>query len=216
MKIDAYLRTVSDPHPRWETIFDPWHPVPEDRHRPGGNRPGIGQRHGVEIYLADRSGGSFDWWISYAFSSIEDEIDGIDTPRFLNQPHSFTASASWRPGPKWSLTGIFTYHTGWPTTAVSAGPVQGPDGEWRLSYDIGPFYQEFLNDYFRLDFRASRTSRVGKKGRLTFFIDVQNLSDRENQRGIAIADPDYSWTQEGGRQSPFPKKTGFRSFHPSV
>ena len=91
-------------------------------------------------------------------------------------------------------------------TAVSAWPVQLPTGEWTLSYDVGPFYQELLDDYFRFDFRASRTSRVGQKGRLTFFIDVQNLSNRENQRGIAIADPDYNWTQESGWVVSFPEE----------
>jgi hypothetical protein len=205
-KIDAYLRTVSDPHPRWETIFDPWHPVPEFATDLAEIAPDSVTANGLELYLARRNGGSFDWWLSYVYSSIEDEINGVDTPRFLNQPHSFTASATWRPGPKWSLTGVFHYHTGWPTTAVTAWPVQDPDGDWRLSYDIGPFYQEFLDDYFRIDLRASRTSRVGRHGQLTFFIDVQNLSDRENQRGIAIADPDYYYTAENGWVITFPEE----------
>ena len=78
-----------------------------------------------------------------------------------------------------------------------------------LSYDIGPFYQEFLDDYVRLDLRASRTSRVGKKGALTFFIDVQNLTDNDNLRGIAIADPDYSWSEATGYVITFPEEYWF-------
>jgi len=206
VKIDAYLRTVSDPHPRWETIFDTWHPVPEIGTDLAEIAPESVTANGLEVYLTRRNGGSFDWWLSYVYSSIEDEIDGVDTPRYLNQPHSFTASATWRPGPKWSLTGVFNYHTGWPTTAISAWPVQDPDGDWRLSYDIGPFYQEFMDDYFRIDLRASRTSRVGRNGQLTFFIDVQNLSDRENQRGIAIADPEYYYSAESGLVVTFPEE----------
>ena len=206
LKIDAYFRTVSDPHPRWETIFDSWHPLPEVATDLAEIAPESVNARGLEVYLADRSGGSFDWWVSYVYSSIEDEIDGIETPRYLNQPHSLTASASWRPGPKWSLTGVVKYHTGWPTTAVSAWLGQRPDGEWALAYDIGPFYQEFLDDYFRFDFRASRTSRLGEKGQLTFFIDIQNLSDRDNQRGIAIADPDYDYSAETGWIITFPRE----------
>jgi hypothetical protein len=133
----------------------------------------------------------------------------VDTPRFLNQPHAVTASAIWRPGPKWSLAGVLHYHTGWPTTAVSAWPVQEPDGNWRLSYDVGPFYQESLDDYMRLDLRASRTSRVGKRGSLTFFIDVQNLTNHDNLRGIAIADPDYYWSDEIGHVITFPEEYWF-------
>ena len=206
LKVDAYARTVTDPHTRWETIFDPWHPVPEVATDLSEIAPEEVNARGIEIYLADRASGKTDWWISYAYTSIEDEISGVETPRFLNQPHALTASLTWRPGPKWSLTGVFNYHTGWPTTAVSARPVQDPDGSWRLSYDVGPFYQEYLDDYFRLDFRASRTSKVGRKGRLTFFIDVQNLTDRENVRGIAIADPDYLYSEATGWYATFPEE----------
>jgi hypothetical protein len=205
-RVDAYLREVSDPHPRWETLFDPWHPLPEVATDLTKIEPESVSARGVEVYLASRRGGSFDWWLTYVYSSIEDELDGIDTPRFLNQPHSITASASWRPGPKWSLTGVFNYHTGWPTTAVEAWPVPAPDGWWTLTYDVGPFYQETLDDYWRFDFRASRTSRVGRNGRLTFFIDVQNLTDRENVRGIAIADPDFWYNEATGWTVSFPEE----------
>ncbi len=204
LRVDAYLREVSDPHPRWETIFSVFSPVPEISIDLAKIAPESASAHGVELYLARRGGGSFDWWVSYAYSSIEDRINGVDTPRFVDQPHAFTASASWRPGPKWSLTGVFAYHTGWPTTAVQAYLVAGPDGEQLLSYDVGPFYQERLSDYYRIDVRASRTSRVGKRGQLTFFIDVQNLTNRENEAGIEISDPWYHYDPETGTAVTFP------------
>ncbi len=204
LKVDAYLRRVSDPHPRWETIFNSFNPIPEVAIDLAMISPESVNAHGAEFYLASRRGGSFEWWLSYVYSSIEDVLDGVDTPRFVNQPHSLTASASWRPGPKWSLTGVLNYHTGWPATAVTAWPVPGPDGNLRLSYDVGPFYQEFLEDYLRVDFRASRTSRIGRRGQLTFFIDVQNLTNRDNQAGIAIADPNFEWTPETGWVVTFP------------
>jgi len=209
LRADAYARRVSDPHPRWETIFDPFHPLPEAATDIAEIAPEEVNAYGLELYIASRKGGKFDWWLSYVYSSIEDVLHGVDTPRFISQPHAVTASASWRPGPKWSLTGVAYYHTGWPATAVSAWPVQGPDGNWRLSYDVGPFYQEFLNDYMRIDLRASRTSRAGRKGHLTFFIDVQNLTNRDNQRGIAIADPNYSWSEATGTVVTFPEEYWF-------
>jgi outer membrane receptor protein involved in Fe transport len=209
LRLDAYARRVTDPHPRWETIFDPFHPVPEAATDLAMIAPEEVNASGVEVYFASRAGGKFDWWASYTYSTIEDVIDGVDTPRFLNQPHAVKASASWRPGPKWTLTGVLHYHTGWPATSVSAWPVQEPDGNWRLTYDVGPFYQEFLDDYMRLDLRASRTSRVGQRGALTFFIDVQNLSNRDNLRGIAIADPEYFWSEETGLIVTFPEEYWF-------
>jgi len=209
LKVDAYARRVTDPHRRWETIFDPFHPVPEVATDLALLEPEEVNAHGVELYFASRMGKKFDWWMSYVFSSIEDVLWGVDTPRFLNQPHAFTGSAIWRPGPKWSLAGVLQYHTGWPTTSVSAWPIQDPDGDWRLGYDIGPFYQEFLDDYVRLDIRASRTSKLGRNGSLMFFIDIQNITNNDNLRGIAIADPDYYWSPETGPVITFPEEYWF-------
>jgi hypothetical protein len=207
LKVDAYLRQVDDPIVRWETLFDPFHPVPELATDLVRLAPVSSTGQGVEVYLARRGGGTFDWWLSYVYSSIEDELhDGVATPRFVDQPHAFTASASWRPGPKWSLTGVWVYHTGWPTTTIWAGYVQDPSGEWVLSYDVGSFYQERLDDYMRLDFRASRTTRVGRRGSLTLFIDVQNLTNRKNQRGLAIADPEWRQDSQGNWYVAFPEE----------
>ena len=43
LKVDAYTRTVTDPHSRWETIFDPWHPAPEVATIEETSRPGRGR-----------------------------------------------------------------------------------------------------------------------------------------------------------------------------
>jgi len=205
-RIDAYARKVRDPHPRWETIFGPWHPIPEVATDLAEISPESVEAYGLELSLASRLGGRFDWWASYVFSSIEDVIAGRNTPRYLNQPHAFTTSVSWHPGPKWALTGVIHYHTGWPGTAVSANVVPAPEGGLRLDYEIGAFYEECWEDYLRLDLRASWTSRVGRKGELSFFIDVQNLTDRENQRGIGIADPDYEYDPGTGYMVSFPRE----------
>ena len=207
VRVDAYVRKVRDPHPRWETLFDPFHPVPEIATDLVRLAPESAAAHGFEVYLASRRGAAFDWWMSYVWSSVEDELDGIDTPRFVDQTHAMTASASWRPGTKWSLTGVVTYHTGWPTTSIAAELAPGSGGNWVLTYDIGPFYQERLDDYLRLDVRASRSTSVGRSGRLTFFVDVQNLANRDNLRGYAIADPEYSYDpQTGDYEIAFPEE----------
>jgi hypothetical protein len=198
LRVDAYLRDVSDPHERWETLFDPWHPAPEIATDVVQLRPESVTAKGVETYVGSRRGSRFDWWLSYTWSEITDELplEG-GASRFNDQTHALTASATWRPGPKWSLTGVWTYHTGWPTTSISAELVPAPGGGFQLSYDVGPFYHENNPDYHRLDFRASRTTKVGK-GSLTLFIDVQNLYNRDNVRGIAIADPEYNYNSSTG------------------
>ena len=67
---------------------------------------------------------------------------------------------------------------------------------WQEVHTIGPFYAERLGDYHRLDLRASRTTSVGK-GRLTLFIDIQNLYDQENPRGIEIDGAGYNAQPDG-------------------
>ena len=76
----------------------------------------------------------------------------------------------------------------------------------RFTAEIGAFYREFWEDYLRLDLRASWTSRVGRRGEISFFIDVQNLTDRESQRGIAIAEPDCTYDQAAGYSVSFPRE----------
>jgi len=44
---------------------------------------------------------------------------------------------------------------------------------------------------------------------LTFFIDVQNITDNDNLRGIAIADPDYYWSEATGLVITFPEEYWF-------
>jgi hypothetical protein len=207
LRVDAYLRDVSDPHERWETLFDPWHPVPEVATDLVQLKPESVTARGVESWIGSRRGARFDWWVSYTWSEITDELpqEG-EAPRFNDQTHALTASATWRPGTKWALTGVWTYHSGWPTTAVSAELVPGPGGGWYLSYDVGPFYRERNPDYHRLDIRASRTFGLGR-GVLTLFIDVQNLTNRDNVRGIAIADPEYNYIPStGGYYITFPEE----------
>ena len=98
-----------------------------------------------------------------------------------------TVGANYRPGARWSLGWLWTFHSGWPTTAVAAEAMPGPDGGWDVIHTIGPFYAERLSDYHRMDLRASRAIKL-RKGWLTVFMDIQNLYDRGNVRGLEIDD----------------------------
>ena len=59
------------------------------------------------------------------------------------------------------------------------------EGELEPVLTFGPIYGERLSDYHRLDLRASRRWQL-KKGELAFFLDVQNLYDRENLAGFDV------------------------------
>jgi hypothetical protein len=192
LRLDAYRRDISDPRPRYETLFNPFEPIAEiepDLIRVAADRV---LAEGLETYLRGPGGNTFQWWLSYTLSSIEDEVAGRWQPRWNDQTHAVTANVNWRVGGKWNLNWVWLFHTGWPATDVSGTWVRGPEGSGHLAYEIGPFYQERWPDYHRLDLRASRVTRV-RNGSLTFFIDIQNLYDQNNLRGIEI--DGWTWIQ---------------------
>ncbi|MCP3961631.1 MAG: TonB-dependent receptor [bacterium] len=202
LRADAYRREISDPRPRYETVFDPFEPFPESAQDLVRLAPESATAQGVELHFASRSGSKFNWWASYALSEAEDEIDGVAVPRSIDQTHALTLNANWRPSRKWNLNWVWTYHTGWPTTGVDAEVVFSGGG-LDLVHHVGPFYNEQLDDYHRLDMRASRTTRL-KKGQLSLFIDIQNLYNRENLRGIDIDEEDIFRQSDGRLVVAFP------------
>ncbi|MEM7352190.1 MAG: TonB-dependent receptor, partial [Acidobacteriota bacterium] len=201
-RADAYHRDVDNPRPRYETVFDPFEPFPESAQDLARIDPDSATAQGLELHIARRGGKKFSWWATYALSQAEDTIDDVDFERSIDQTHALTLNANWRPGPKWNLNWVWTYHTGWPTTPVEAELVPVGEG-FQLVHHVGPFYSDRLPDYHRLDLRASRTTRI-KKGQLSLFIDIQNLYNRENLRGVDIDEEFFFRRQDGSLGVGFP------------
>lgn len=203
LRIDAFRRDIDDPLVRYETLFDPFNTFPEARIDLIRVAPEGAVSNGVEILLRTPRGKALGGWLSYAWSEVEDRTAGEDVKRYIDQTHSVTGVVNWNPSPKWSLTWVVAYHTGWPSTPLSAERVEGDDGFLVIDYTVGAFYSERLDDYARLDFRASRTSRAGR-GYLTYFLDVRNLFNRDNPRGLAINDPEFFGRPDGTVEVVFP------------
>lgn len=187
MRVDAYRREVDNPRSRFETLFDPLSPVPEveeDRIRIDARRV---EASGVELFARAPAGRKLGWWVSYVWSEIVDRVDGRDQLRSIDQTHALTWNSHFRPSPKWELNWVWTWHTGWPTTAITGEAVGDADGRLQLRETVGPFYGERLDDYHRLDLRTSRRTRL-RRGQLVLFIDIQNLYDRGNIRGLDLDD----------------------------
>jgi len=138
----------------------------------------------MELFLRGRVGPSFGWWLNYAYARIHDRIDGADIRRLVDQPNTLNLDVSYRLGAKWNLNLAWRYHTGRPTTAVSLEEVEVGEEDELLPV-FGALNAERLPDYHRLDLRASRTWRTGS-GQVSFFVDIQNVYDRENQAGFDI------------------------------
>jgi outer membrane receptor protein involved in Fe transport len=200
VRVELYRRDVADPRPRHENLLEALNFFPEiepDRVRIAPERS---TAEGVEALLRGSAGARFDWWLAYAWARAEDRLGGARVPRALDQRHTLTLDLDLRLPAQWNLNLAWRYHSGWPTTPVAAldlpdpeGPDDPDDPEDLTAAPaappavavFGPLYSDRLPTYHRLDLRASRGWRVGR-GRLTFFLDAQNLYDRRNLAGFDL------------------------------
>lgn len=196
LRTEFYSREENQPGRRFETLFEPFTAFPEatvDRISVETERR---RAEGAEVYLGVPGNEKWQGWMSYAWSSVEDRIFGEWIPVPHDQTHAVTASVTWKPGTRWNFTGVWIYHTGWPTTPLTTTATFSETGEATLNYDIGQPYSDRLADYHRMDLRASYRKDL-KRSELTFFIDVQNLYNRENARGLEIDEPTIGPATDG-------------------
>ena len=183
LRLEAYQREMDDLRPRYENLFQTFVLNPETANDRIRVAPSEAEAVGVEVFLARRGGGRFDWWVNYAWSEVEDLIDGARVPRATDQTHAVNLSLGWRPSTRWSLNAVWRFHTGWPTTPVTAGLGTDDAGQPIAVPVIGALRSENQGDYHRLDLRAARRFQLSRAV-LELFIDVQNLYNRENEAGF--------------------------------
>jgi outer membrane receptor protein involved in Fe transport len=181
LRIEAYDNRMSDLRPRFENLFEPYWIFAEGRPDRIRVAPDRGEAQGIEISLQRSEEDHWSWRASYVRSSVKDRVGGVWQPRGWDQPHALSLNLSWLPGKSWSLSLAGFYHTGWPTTAVSARWAQTADGAWHIVPVLGLRNGARFPHYARLDLRASRLFRL-KRGTLRAFVEVTNLLNRENYR----------------------------------
>ncbi|MEM8933592.1 MAG: TonB-dependent receptor, partial [Acidobacteriota bacterium] len=195
LRVDAWERLGSDLRPRYANLFSPSVLFPEgtpDRIRIDADRS---RARGVELFAQGRGGQRATWWASYAWSEVEDRIDGTWVPRAIDQTHALTLSAGFRLGRNWNLDTVWQYHTGWPITGLTAQLVDGDDGP-EIEPILGTLYGERVADYHRLDVRLSRTYTLDW-AEMQFYVDVQNLYNQENERGFEYTEDDFLVQPDG-------------------
>ena len=109
VRADAYYRDISSPRPFHSNVFDVTNPNPETTRDRIRIAPESSSATGLELFVTRRGGKKFDWWASYTWSEVTDTIDGLDTPRFFDQPHAVSFSGTYRLTRKWRLTGLFNF-----------------------------------------------------------------------------------------------------------
>ncbi|UCE23681.1 MAG: TonB-dependent receptor [Candidatus Zixiibacteriota bacterium] len=198
LRIEAYHKKYTDLRPEPRNTFDELHVFPEFEY----DRIIVYRENsvakGLEFYLKREKGSKFTWWASYAYAFVEDQVErinfsdwsipeGVDIeynetfPNPYDQRHTVYLDLSYRPTLKWQFNLAWNYHTGWPYTGVylASARVNGETVYW---INQGEFLDMRYPAYSRLDFRINRYFDFWG-GRLTAFLEVVNILDRENVRG---------------------------------
>ena len=196
LRLEAYQRLIEDVRPRFENVFQTFVLNPETANDRILIAPDAAEARGAEVFLNRRAGGPFDWWINYSWSEATDSLDGRDVLRANDQTHAMNLGVSWRPTPRWSFNAVWRYNTGWPRTPVSATLASGMDGEPIAVPVVGELRSERLEDYHRLDARASRRFPQ-KRGVFELFIDIQNLYNRRNDAGFEVDGSNFLIDDQG-------------------
>jgi hypothetical protein len=142
---------------------------------------GTGHAYGIEL-IARRNTGRWTGWIAYTYSRSwrHNPVHGPgDVPYVLDQPHSLTVLATTALGASWRFGGRFRYTTGNPFTPVDHAVMR--DGSW-VAVD-GPILSERLPAFVQLDLRLDHLWRR-PWGTLDLYIDVQNVTNRDNPEGV--------------------------------
>jgi len=186
-RLELYHRKVDRPRRMYLNLWREILPFPEldgDRVRVD---PSEGRAKGLELLLR-RNGASWDWSASYALSSTETLIQSEWVPQYWDQTHALALTVGWRPTPRWTITGAFQLHSGWPftpqiiefdTLTVFQGEGLGSALRWREEF--GDLNSERLPAYHRLDLRVTRKLDVWGKP-MEVYLDLFNAYNQQNLR----------------------------------
>jgi hypothetical protein len=185
LRAEVYRRRVTDPRPRYESLFEPFEPFPEGELDRSRIEPESATADGFELFVRGRGGSRLGWWVNYGWAKTEETIDGVEVPRPIDQRHTLNANANLRLGRHWDLDLAWRFHTGRPSTPVRLVEVEDDEGETEPVPVLGRIGSRRLPDYHRLDLRLSRGWAL-RRGSLTLFFDAQNLYNRDNVAGYDL------------------------------
>ena len=179
LRLEIFYKDIAHVRPRFENLFNPLGSMPElqaDRTRLD---PSSARSRGLEL-SAVRSAGPLDWWASYTWSEVTDNIDGMDVPRSWDQRHSVQGGFGWQ-SEKWNFFAAASVHTGWPTTNLELVE-EGTDinGEPILVAIPGPRNAQKHGIFASVDARLSRKFKM-QRGSLLVFLEVTNVLNRSNE-----------------------------------
>ena len=175
----VYRKSFRTLRPRFENSFNSLTLLPElqfDRVRVDASGA---EAIGAEVTL--NQGSSEEdvlWWVSYAWSEVEDATADGDIKRSWDQTHTAKVGTSWRWG-LWNFSAAGEVYTGWPKTVMNGEMVAAPGGGSDLVLEVGGRNDSRYSVFHGVDIRISRDFDVAR-GDLTAFLEITNLYDRAN------------------------------------
>jgi outer membrane receptor protein involved in Fe transport len=211
LRIEAYDRPSSRLRPRWVNLDNAYDLFPEAQADRARLDPDRGRARGVEVLLAGRGRGPWQWNVSYAWARTEERIAGRWVPRARDQRHAAYGDVTYAPGNRWTFSAAWHFHTGWPTTDVTYALAPLNNGRRLLVSANGPAFGLRLPTYHRLDLRATRRIPL-RTGELRVHLDVFNAYDRLNflgyDRKVSVTGNEVTVRREAREQLPFLPSAG--------
>ncbi len=183
VRAEAFQRVLRDPRPRWintDGEIDVLPETVEDRLR---LTPSDGDVRGAEWLLTYDRGGSIRAAWSYVLSKATATQSGVETPRPFDERHAVAFDFAARSRSGWTWAFAWTLHSGWPFVPATfrVDTLSQTQRAIRRVPSV-PLFVDNLETYQRFDVRVSRAFDVGRS-RISFFAELFNILDKENQRG---------------------------------
>jgi len=154
---------------------------------------GTGKSYGAEIFLQKRMNGSFDGWISYAYSQSKrrDEPNGIEYYPTQDQRHTVSAVINYHPHPNWDVSLKWLIYSGRPYTPLDS-VIYIPQTDSYLPIE-GLINSRRLPGYQRLDVRVDYWFKW-RRVPCSIYLEALNIYNHKNIY-------DYIWNEDYTRQS---------------
>ncbi|HTA89559.1 MAG TPA: TonB family protein [Polyangiaceae bacterium] len=154
---------------------------------------GQGRAYGLQVLLRHELSSHFFGWISYTLMRSERK-DHPDLPWRLfdfDQTHVATVVGSYDLGRGFELGARFRYATGFPRTPVTS-TFTSTQRDLYEGLTYGPQNSERIPAFVQLDARIAKRFEA-TWGKLEFYLDVQNVTDRENPEEVVY---NYNFTKK--------------------
>ncbi len=190
VRVEGYWRSIDDPWPRFENLYNAWVLLPELHADRVNVVPERARTYGGEGMLEYRPDDALTVSLSVGLARAEERLDGHWQPRPWEQRRTLRGSLDWRPG-NWRLGIAATFHSGWPTTTLISQPLT----------DTARLYDATLRDYFSLDVHVARHIPLPASA-LEIYFDLGNATSAENVGGYRYGLEDAALVREERRLLP--------------